>query len=101
MDDEITLDGRLLHRVPIAFPTQRGRRASSPGVVGKPDAVTSLPAVGAERAAWLLLVVPAWAVVLLLGGRRSRELTMFTWIVAGRFHVTADPLLDQLSMKKA
>ena len=31
-------------------------------------------------------------------GQRGRELTLFTWIVAGRFHVTAGLLLDQLSI---
>ena len=95
-------------------------------------ALATLPATGVERAAWLLLALPAaGAVILLLGGRRtdrwghwvgvlmpvaafgygvavfavmlgqsrrSRELTMFTWIVAGRFHVTAGLLLDQLSI---
>ncbi|MHB1595744.1 MAG: NADH-quinone oxidoreductase subunit L [Streptosporangiaceae bacterium] len=30
--------------------------------------------------------------------QRARELTMFTWIVAGRFQVTAGLLLDQLSI---
>ena len=40
-------------------------------MVGKPDAVTSLPAVGAGRAAWLLALPAAGAAVLLLGGRRT------------------------------
>jgi NADH-quinone oxidoreductase subunit L len=30
--------------------------------------------------------------------QRSRDLTLFTWIVAGRFHVTAGLLLDPLSI---
>jgi NADH-quinone oxidoreductase subunit L len=44
----------------------------------------------------------AYAVVVfaqMLGqSQRARELTMFTWIVAGRFQVTAGLLLDQLSI---
>ena len=37
-------------------------------------AVTALPATGAERAAWLLLALPAaGAVILLLGGRRTNR----------------------------
>ena len=98
--------------------------------------VTSLPAAGVQRAAWLLLALPlAGAVILLLGGKRtnswghllgvampvaafcygvvalvamlgypagrgqrSRDLTLFTWIDVGRFHVTIGLLLDPLSI---
>ncbi len=96
--------------------------------------VPALPAVGAQKGAWLLLLFPLiGAAVLLLGGRRtnswghilgvampvasfiygliaffqmlgypaaqrSRDLTMFTWIAVGRFHITAGLQLDQLSI---
>ena len=98
--------------------------------------VTSLPAAGVQRAAWLLLALPlAGAVILLLGGKRTnswghllgvampvaafcygvvalvamlgypagrgqriRDLTLFTWIDVGRFHVTIGLLLDPLSI---
>jgi NADH-quinone oxidoreductase subunit L len=96
--------------------------------------MTTLQAVGVQRAAWLLLAFPvAGAVILLLGGkrtnawghlvgvampvaafcygvlafaamlgypasRRGRDITMFTWIDVGRFHVNIGLLLDPLSI---
>ena len=96
--------------------------------------MTTLQAVGVQRAAWLLLAFPlAGAVILLLGGkrtnawghligvampvaafcygvvafitmlgypasRRGRDMTMFTWIDVGRFHVNIGLLLDPLSI---
>ena len=96
--------------------------------------MTTLQAVGVQRAAWLLLAFPlAGAVILLLGGKRTnawghlvgvampvaafcygvlafiamlgypassrdRDLTMFTWIDVGRFHVNMGLLLDPLSI---
>src|ERR1039457_6443935 len=96
--------------------------------------MTTLQAVGVQRAAWLLLAFPlAGAVILLFGGkrtntwghligvampvaafcygvlafiamlgypasRRGRDMTMFTWIDVGRFHVNIGLLLDPLSI---
>ena len=96
--------------------------------------MTTLQAVGIQRAVWLLLAFPlAGAVILLLGGkrtnawghlvgvampvaafcygvlafiamlgypagRRGRDLTVFTWISVGRFHVNIGLLLDPLSI---
>jgi NADH-quinone oxidoreductase subunit L len=96
--------------------------------------MTTLQAVGIQRAVWLLLAFPlAGAVILLLGGkrtnawghlvgvampvaafcygvlafiamlgypagRRGRDLTIFTWISVGRFHVNIGLLLDPLSI---
>src|SRR5712692_10280994 len=96
--------------------------------------MTTLQAVGIQRAVWLLLAFPlAGAVILLLGGkrtnawghlvgvampvaafcygvlafiamlgypagRRGRDLTVFTWISVGRFHVNLSLLTDQLSI---
>ncbi len=97
--------------------------------------MTTLQAVGVQRAAWLLLAFPlAGAVILLLGGKRTnawghllgvampvaafcygvlafaamlsypasqreRDMTMFTWIDVGRFHVNIGLLLDPLSIR--
>ncbi len=97
-------------------------------------ALTTLTAVGVQRAAWLLLLFPVvGGAVLLLGGRRtdrwghvlgvampvaafvyglvaffamlgypasqrSRDVHVLTWIAVGRFHVTANLLLDPLSI---
>ncbi len=105
-----------------------GGRAPSAAVM------TTLQAVGVQRAAWLLLALPlAGAVILLLGGKRAnawghlvgvampvaafgygvaafiamlgypagqraRDMTLFTWIDVGRFHVTIGLLLDPLSI---
>jgi NADH-quinone oxidoreductase subunit L len=96
--------------------------------------MTTLQAVGIQRAAWLLLAFPlAGAVILLVGGKRTnawghllgvamplaafgygvlafiamlgypagqraRDMTLFTWIDVGRFHVTIGLLLDPLSI---
>jgi NADH-quinone oxidoreductase subunit L len=96
--------------------------------------MTTLQAVGIQRAAWLLLAFPlAGAVILLVGGKRTnawghllgvamplaafgygvlafiamlgypagqraRDLTLFTWIDVGRFHITIGLLLDPLSI---
>jgi NADH-quinone oxidoreductase subunit L len=96
--------------------------------------MTSLQAVGIQRAAWLLLAFPlAGAVILLVGGKRTnawghllgvamplaafgygvlafiamlgypagqraRDMTLFTWIDVGRFHITIGLLLDPLSI---
>jgi NADH-quinone oxidoreductase subunit L len=96
--------------------------------------MTTLQAVGIQRAAWLLLAFPlAGAVILLLGGKRTnawghllgvampvaafgygvlafiamlgypagqraRDMTLFTWIDVGRFHVNIGLLLDPLSI---
>ena len=104
------------------------------GHVPSAAVMTTLQAVGVQRAAWLLLAFPlAGAVILLLGGkrtnawghlvgvampvaafcygvlafaamlgypasRRGRDITMFTWIDVGRFHVNIGLLLDPLSI---
>jgi NADH-quinone oxidoreductase subunit L len=96
--------------------------------------MTTLQAVGIQRAAWLLLAFPlAGAVILLVGGKRTnawghllgvamplaafgygvlafiamlgypagqraRDMTLFTWIDVGRFHITIGLLLDPLSI---
>ncbi len=104
------------------------------GHVPSAAVMTTLQAVGIQRAVWLLLAFPlAGAVILLLGGkrtnawghlvgvampvaafcygvlafiamlgypagRRGRDLTVFTWISVGRFHVNIGLLLDPLSI---
>jgi NADH-quinone oxidoreductase subunit L len=96
--------------------------------------MTTLQAVGIQRAAWLLLAFPlAGAVILLVGGKRTnawghllgvamplaafgygvlafiamlgypagqraRDMTLFTWIDVGQFHITIGLLLDPLSI---
>src|SRR6266542_1667084 len=83
--------------------------------------MTTLQAVGIQRAAWLLLAFPlAGAAILLLvampvaafgygvlafiamlsypAAQRSRDMNLFTWIDVGRYHVTIGLLLDPLSI---
>jgi NADH-quinone oxidoreductase subunit L len=106
------------------------------GTVHAPVAalLTSLPAVGVQRYAWLLLAFPAaGAIILLLGGkrtnswghllgvampicafgygvaafvamlgypaaRRSRDVTVYQWMLAGRFRIPLGLQLDPLSI---